>query len=89
MNLGWSVVLIAAALPGVALAQASGELRLAIQDPAGVAMQASGSVQGPATGRRFQTDSQGRVTLFMVSFFVGAAIYVQSYIQPLSAQVTV
>lgn len=54
----------------LALQTQSGELRLAVKDPAGKALVATGTLENLATGvsRSFQTDAQGQVVLSGLSF---------------------
>jgi outer membrane receptor protein involved in Fe transport len=49
-------------------AQPAGGIRLDVQDPAGMALQAAGKIQGPGANRSFQTDAQGRAELSNLSF---------------------
>jgi outer membrane receptor protein involved in Fe transport len=48
----------------------SGEIRLAVRDPSGAAMQAGGTLRGLSTGieRAFQTDAKGTVTFERLPF---------------------
>jgi len=61
VRLYWVLLAATAALHAQRAQHPAGEIRLEVKDPSGAVMEASGSLQNPATGiaRVFQTDSQG------------------------------
>jgi outer membrane receptor protein involved in Fe transport len=62
-------LLIVAQLAGTAAyAQATGEIRLQVNDPAGAALQASGHLAGPDTDSTFRTDAHGAFSLSGLAF---------------------
>src|ERR1700733_950009 len=58
-------LMLAAATAMLQAQTPTGEIRLAVKDPSGAAVQASGTLHNPAGGadRTFQTDAQGTYTL--------------------------